>query len=83
VEKLNAKFSFGWDGCNSNCRARHPGKLRCFQQSEQETGRFMQLACHPVIANPQGEAIQCTRMDCFTLRVRNDVRDKLNCTRWD
>jgi hypothetical protein len=24
-------------------------------------------ACHP-----QGEAIQCTRMDCFTLRVRND-----------
>jgi hypothetical protein len=20
----------------------------------------------PVIANPQGEAIQCTRMDCFT-----------------
>jgi hypothetical protein len=40
----------------------------------------MQLACHPVIANPQGEAIQCTRMDCFTLRVRNDVRDNLNCT---
>jgi hypothetical protein len=25
-----------------------------------------------VIVNPQGEAIQCTRMDCFTLRVRND-----------
>jgi hypothetical protein len=22
----------------------------------------------PVIANPQSEAIQCTRMDCFTLR---------------
>jgi hypothetical protein len=26
----------------------------------------------PVIANPQGVAIRCTRMDCFTLRVRND-----------
>jgi hypothetical protein len=34
---------------NSNGRARHPGKLLCFQQREQETGRFMQLACHPVI----------------------------------
>jgi hypothetical protein len=40
----------------------------------------MQLTRRPVIANPQGEAIQCTRMDCFTLRVRNDVRDNLNCT---
>jgi hypothetical protein len=40
----------------------------------------MQPACRPVIANPQGEAIQCTRMDCFTLRLRNDGRDNLNCT---
>jgi hypothetical protein len=41
----------------------------------------MQLACHPVIANPQGEAIHARTLDCFTLRVRNDVRDNLNCTR--
>jgi hypothetical protein len=67
-------------GRNSNCRARHPGKLLCFQQSEQETGRFMPLACHPVIAHPQGEAIHASTLDCFTLRVRNDVRDNLNCT---
>jgi hypothetical protein len=33
----------------------------------------------PVIANPQGEAIQCTRMDCFTLRVHRDgVAGKLH-----
>jgi hypothetical protein len=31
-----------------------------------------------VIANPQSEAIQCTRIDCFTLRIRNDGRDDLN-----
>jgi hypothetical protein len=36
----------------------------------------MQPACRPVIANPQGEAIQRPRMDCFTLR--DDVRDNLN-----
>jgi hypothetical protein len=41
----------------------------------------MQPARRPVIANPQGEAIQCTRRDFFTLRGRNDVRDNLNCTR--
>jgi hypothetical protein len=41
----------------------------------------MQLACHPVIANPQGEAIHTGTLDCFTLRVRNDGRDNLNCTR--
>jgi hypothetical protein len=66
-------------GCNSNGRARHPGKLLCFQQREQETGRFMQLACLSVIANPQGEAIHARTLDCFTLRVRNDGRDHLNC----
>jgi hypothetical protein len=38
-------------GCNSNCRARHPRKILCFQQCEQETGRFMQLTCLSVIAN--------------------------------
>jgi hypothetical protein len=38
----------------------------------------MQLTCHPVIANPQGEAIHASTLDCFTLR--DDVRDKLNCT---
>jgi hypothetical protein len=48
----------------------------------------------PVIANPQGEAIQCTRMDCFTPQIRNDegcysyclgeVRSKaIQCTRMD
>jgi hypothetical protein len=66
-------------GCNSNCRARHPGKLLYFQQSEQETGRFMQLACHPILANPRGEAIHARTLDCFTLRVRKDGRDHLNC----
>jgi hypothetical protein len=25
-----------------------------------------------VIANPQGEAIHASTLDCFTLRVRND-----------
>jgi hypothetical protein len=40
----------------------------------------MQLTCQPVIANPQGEAIHAGTLDCFTLRVRNDVRDNLNCT---
>jgi hypothetical protein len=40
----------------------------------------MQLTCHPVIANPQGVAIHARTLDCFTLRVRNDVRDNLNCT---
>jgi hypothetical protein len=39
----------------------------------------MQLACHPVITNPQGEAIHASTPDCFTLRVRNDGRDNLNC----
>jgi hypothetical protein len=34
-------------GCNSNCRAHHPGKLLFFQPGEQETGQFMQLTCHP------------------------------------
>jgi hypothetical protein len=35
-----------------------------------------------VIANPQGEAIQRIRMDCFLLRTsqsQDDVRDNLNC----
>jgi hypothetical protein len=45
--------------------------------SAKQTGRFIQPARRPpssatcpVIA--RYEAIQCTRMDCFTLRVRND-----------
>jgi hypothetical protein len=42
----------------------------------------MQLTCHPVIANLQGEAIHARTPDFFTLRVRNDVRDSLNCTRF-
>jgi hypothetical protein len=32
------------------------------------------------IANPQGEAIYAGTLDCFTLRIRNDVRDNLNYT---
>jgi hypothetical protein len=43
--------------------------------------RFHQPARRPVIANPQGEAIHTGTLDCFTLRVRNDVRDSLNCIR--
>jgi agmatine/peptidylarginine deiminase len=42
----------------------------------------MQLTCYPVIANPQGEAIHARTLDCFTLRVRNDGRDNLICTRF-
>jgi hypothetical protein len=33
--------------------------------SRQKSGTFMQLTCRPVIANPQGEAIQCTRKKNF------------------
>jgi hypothetical protein len=31
----------------------------------------IQIVAH-VIANPQGEAIHASTLDCFTLRVRND-----------
>jgi hypothetical protein len=59
------------------CRRRE--KYGAFQRLGKGKWQLMQPARRPVIANPQGEAIQCTRMDCFTLRVRNDVRDNLNC----
>jgi hypothetical protein len=43
--------------------------------------RYISAACpRSVIANPQGEAIHTGMLDCFTLRVRNDVCDSLNCT---
>jgi hypothetical protein len=45
-------------------------KSRCFRQRRQEN--LNAPTNRPVIANPQGEAIQRTRMDYFTLRVRND-----------
>jgi hypothetical protein len=32
-----------------------------------------------VIVIPQGEAIHARTLDCFTLRVRNEGRDNLNC----
>jgi hypothetical protein len=49
-----------------------------FQQRGKGLWRLMQPARRPVIANPQGEAIQRTRMDCFTRRVRKDGHDNLN-----
>jgi hypothetical protein len=59
---------------NSNGRKmedlyRHREKYAAFQQRGNGKWRFMQPARQPVFANPQGEAIQCTRMDCFLLRT--------------
>jgi DNA-binding NarL/FixJ family response regulator len=50
-----------------SCVVRHREKHGTFQQRGKGKWRFMQPALRPVIANPQGEAIQCTRVDCFAL----------------
>jgi hypothetical protein len=47
-------------------------KNAAFRQRGKGKWRLMQPVRRPVIANPQGEAIQRTRMDCFTLRVCNE-----------
>jgi hypothetical protein len=52
-------------------------EVMCRHREKYAAFQLMQPARRPVIANPQGEAIQCTRMDCFTLRVRNDGGDSL------
>jgi hypothetical protein len=57
------------------------GNYFAFDRANGKYGDLCSLPAIPVMANPQGEAIQCPRMDCFTLRVRHDVRDNLNCTR--
>jgi hypothetical protein len=59
------------NACHSNGRktevlCRHREKYGAFQQRGKGTRRFMQPARRPVIANPQGEAIQCAHMDGFT-----------------
>jgi predicted alpha-1,2-mannosidase len=38
-------------------------------------------ACPPPRHCERSEAIHARTLDCFTLRVRNDVHDNLNCTR--
>jgi hypothetical protein len=72
-------------GCNSNWTncdkmenlCHHREKYAAFRQHGKGKWRLMQPARRPVI--PQGEAIHSGTLDCFTLRVRNDGRDSLNC----
>jgi hypothetical protein len=45
---------------------RHREKYAAFQWRGKGKWRFMQPARHPVIANPQGEAIHAGTLDCFT-----------------
>jgi hypothetical protein len=49
-----------------------------FNRANRKQGDLCSLPANPVIANPQGEAIHASTLDCFTLRIRNDVRDNLN-----
>jgi hypothetical protein len=44
---------------------RHREEYAAFQQRGKGQWRLMPPASRPVIANPQGEAIRCARMDCF------------------
>jgi hypothetical protein len=69
-------------GCNSNCGkmedlCHHQEKYAAFRQRGKGKWRLMRPARRPVI--PQGEAIHLGTLDCFTLRVRNDGHDNLNC----
>jgi hypothetical protein len=50
-------------------------KTALYRQSEE--GKMTVHATSPPPRHPQGEAIQHTRIDCFTLR--DDVHDHLNC----
>jgi hypothetical protein len=55
------------------------GNYFTFNSVNRKYGDLCSLPATPS-SYPQGEAIHASTLDCFTLRVRNDVRDNLNCS---